>query len=302
MKEMPCSTANLPLYNKTHDLSDEVYQVVSVANILILTTAILGNSVILAAVAKCETLHPPSKALLFSLLLSDLGVGVVVVQLALNLAMIFKTQSPYCLLWRPFLIIVAVMGSVSFLTSTAIAVDRYLAFRLRLRYRQTVTLRRVVFVVIMEWILALIWTCLEIVNENLSWILGTAVILSCVFCTLICYQGIYKGLRHKKARVQVQCQSAPSQNNRFIDVGQYERSVASILWVYCFLLILHVPYYLNLVLLIAFDSYPLVLAKNVTSVLIYLNSSLNPVIYCWRMKEIRQETLVIYRKITSICR
>ncbi|KAL9984083.1 hypothetical protein ACROYT_G006341 [Oculina patagonica] len=196
MNETACSPAYFGQYNRTHDFPNEVYYVVSVANILILGTAILGNSVILAALKQCQTLHPPSKALLYSLVLSDLGVGAVVVplKLALNLAVILKAPSLYCLLWRPFRIIAAVMGTVSFFTSTAIALDRYLAFRLRLRYRQAVTLRRVLLLLIAEWILAIIWACTEIVNETLNRVLGTVAILSCVAITLVCYQRIYKGL------------------------------------------------------------------------------------------------------------
>lgn len=299
MNETTCSLADFLHYNRTHNFPNEVYHVVSVANVLILCTTILGNSMILAALRRCQTLHPPSKALLYGLVLSDLGVGVLVVplKLALNLAVILKNPSLYCLLWRPFRIIAAVMGTVSFFTSTAIAVDRYLAFWLRLRYRQVVTLRRVILLLIAEWILAIIWACTEIVNETLSRVLGTIAILSCVVIALACYQRIYKGLRHQATRVQVQ--PSTNQNNSSFSVGRYKRTVVSMVWVYCCLLVCYVPYYLNLVLLIAIDGYALVLAKNVTSLVIYLNSSLNPIIYCWKMKEIRQESLVIYH---SICR
>lgn len=301
MNEPICSPADFGQYNLTHDFPNEVYYVVSVANCLILATATLGNSVILAALRRCQTLHPPSKALLYSLVLSDLGVGVLVIplKLALNLAVVLNNPSLYCLLWRPFRIIAAVMGTVSFFTSTAIAMDRYLAFRLRIRYRQVITLRKVVLLLIAEWSLAIIWACTEMVNETLNRVLGTVAILSCVVITLVCYHKIYKGLRRQATLIQVHCQPTTNQNNSSFSVGEYKRTVGNMVWVYCCLLVCYIPYYLNLVLLMAVDGYMLVLAKNVTSVVIYLNSSLNPVIYCWKMKEIRQESLAIYH---SICR
>ena len=134
MNESTCSPAHFGQYNLTHDFPNEVYYVVSAANCLILATATLGNSVILAALRRCQTLHSPSKALFYSLVLSDLGVGVLVIplKLALNLSVVLNIPSLYCLLWRPFRIIAALMGTVSFFTSTAIALDRYLAFRLRI--------------------------------------------------------------------------------------------------------------------------------------------------------------------------
>lgn len=299
MNESTCSLADFARYNITHDSPKEVYHVVSVANSLILATATLGNSVILAALRRCRTLQPPSKALLYSLVLSDRGVGVLVIplKLAWNLAVVLKKPSLYCFLWRPFRIMAAVLGTVSFFTTTAIALDRYLAFRLRIKYRQVITLRKVVSLLIAEWILALIWACTEIVNETLNRVLGTIAILSCVVITLVCYQRIYKGLRRQAALIQVQCQLATNQNNSSFSVGEYTRTVGNMVWVHCCLLVCYVPYYLNLILLIAFDNDVLVLAKNVTSVVIYLNSSLNPVIYCWKMKGIRKETFAIFQNI-----
>ena len=301
MNESTCSPADFTKYNMTHDFPKEVYYVVTIANSLVLATATLGNSVILAALRRCRTLHPPSKALLYSLVLSDLGVGVLVVplKLVLNLAVVLKDPSLYCLIWRSFRIIAAVMGTASFFTSTAIALDRYLAYRFRIRYRQVITLRKVVLLLIAEWILAIIWACTEIVNEILHRVLGTVAILSCVFITLVCYQRIYKGLGRQAALIQVQCQPATNQNNSSFSVGEYKRTVGNMVWVYSCLLVCYVPYYLNLILLIAIDSHALVLAKNVTSVVIYLNSSLNPVIYCWKMTEIKKESFAIYQ---SICR
>lgn len=195
------------------------------------------------------------------------------------------------------------MGTVSFFTSTAIAIDRYLAFRLQVRYRQMITLRKVILLLIAYWILAIIWACTEILNETLNRVLGTVAILSCVVITLVCYQRIYKGLRRQAALIQVQYQPTTNQNSSSsFSVGEYKRTVGNMVWVYCCLLVCYVPYYLNLILLIAFDSRALVLAKNVTSIVIYSNSSLNSVIYCWKIKEIRKESLAIYHSICHPCK
>ena len=146
--------------------------------------------------------------------------------------------------------------------------------------------------------LAIIWACTEILNETLNRVSGTVAIVSCAVITLVCYQRIYKGLRRQAALIQVQCQPATNQNNsNSFSVGEYKRTVDNMVWVYCCLLVCYVPYCLTLILLIAIDSHALVLAKNITSVVIYLNSSLNPVIYCWKMKEIRKESFAIYHGI-----
>ena len=48
------------------------------------------------------------------------------------------------------------IGGTSVLTITAIATDQYLAFHLRQRYREHVKRRRAVFILVAEWIFAVV--------------------------------------------------------------------------------------------------------------------------------------------------
>ena len=96
--------------------------------------ASIGNTLTLVALRRSQSIHPHSKALFCSLALSDLCVGLVVVPLhfGLMLATIVEVPSLYCALVSPTTVIAFVMASVSLMTTTAIAVDRYLAFALSL--------------------------------------------------------------------------------------------------------------------------------------------------------------------------
>ena len=42
------------------------------------------------------------------------------------------------------------------------------------------------------------------------------------------------------------------------------------------------------------------LAFNITAGIVYLNSLLNPILYCWKIKEIREEVLIVLREIGEI--
>ena len=115
----------------------------SAVNILLSITATLGNSLILVALHKESSLHPPSKLLYRCLATTDLLVGLV-------------TQPTYAAYWmsvvhkhwslcRFSFYATGVTGyglcTVSMLTLTTISVDRLLAMLLGLRYKEIVTLR-----------------------------------------------------------------------------------------------------------------------------------------------------------------
>ena len=116
----------------------------SAVNILLSITATLGNSLILVALHKESSLHPPSKLFYRCLATTDLLIGLV-------------TQPLYATYWMSLVhehwslcrysnyatgVTGYVLCLVSLLTLTAISVDRLLALLLGLRYKKIVTLRR----------------------------------------------------------------------------------------------------------------------------------------------------------------
>ena len=125
----------------------------SVVNILLGITAIVGNTVILIALHKQTSLNQASKVLLRNLVASDLCVGYVQIVQGVNWISILQGR------WQIFrlLLLVGVIAAsisitVSLLTITDISVDRLLALLLKLRYRQVVTIRKVYAVSIASWV------------------------------------------------------------------------------------------------------------------------------------------------------
>ena len=109
----------------------------SAVNILFSITAILGNSLILVALHKESSLHPPSKLLYRFLAATDLLVGLVSQPLHATYWMSVVHEHwilcPYA--WYGSGITGYALCSVSLLTLTAISVDRLLAMLLGLRYK-----------------------------------------------------------------------------------------------------------------------------------------------------------------------
>ena len=113
-------------------------------NILLSTTAFLGNILIVAALQKVSTsLHLPSRLLFRCLAVTDLCVGLTAQPLLVSYLM-SPDNSKRCYYLRIlFFTIGGYFSALSCLTLAAISIDRLLALLFGLRYRQIVTLRRV---------------------------------------------------------------------------------------------------------------------------------------------------------------
>ena len=127
----------------------------SVIDIFLSITAILGNILILAALRKETSLHPPSKLLLRNLAITDLCVGIIVEPLS---AIYWASEATercqnICRYASDFRYVTGfVLCAVSLMTMTSISVDRLLALLLGLRYRQVVTLKRSYIAITILWV------------------------------------------------------------------------------------------------------------------------------------------------------
>ena len=108
-------------------------------------TAFLGNVLIIVALQKLSSLHPPSRLLLGCLASTDLCVGLITQPLFVAYLM---SPSKHCYFQILLIITGVTLNGLSLLTLTAVGVDRFLALTLGLRYRNVVTLRRMQVLVV----------------------------------------------------------------------------------------------------------------------------------------------------------
>ena len=203
------------------------------------------------------------------------------------------------------------LSEVSVLTSAAISVDRLLALLLRLRYRHVVTLRRVRVVICCVWSFAVLNSASYVATkiifrfditwnyDFLRWTFFGLIILSITISTFS-YVKIFFTLRHQQAQVQDHVQAGQlNGGGNPPNIARYKKTVWSIAWVQLALLTCYAPYtiiYLTL-------WYKNVEVSSVMSHtfkfsvwLLYLNPSLNPILYCWRIRDVRGEVKNILRK------
>ena len=275
----------------------------SALHIFLSVTAFLGNTLILVALHKETSLHPPSKLLYRNLAITDLCVGIILEPLYVTyLTSVVNERWDICYHahWAQTFS-GSILCPVSLVTSTAISVDRLLALLLGLRYRQVVTLRRTFITVIALWILSIVGACTIFWNRRItSWCLciGTAL---CLVTTIFAYTKIFLTLRHNQIHVNpVQSHVFPGQPSQAIplNIARYRKAVNSALWIQVTLVVCYLPFGIAVALTpqrgMPLSSY---LARHFAGTIVYLNSSLNPFLYCWKMRQVRQAVKETLRQL-----
>ena len=267
----------------------------SVFNAFSAYTAIMLNILTIHATRKTSSLPKPLKTLLLSLAVSDLSVGLLVQPLQIA-SLISPSYIPLNVLNS----ITFVFIYTSFFTVVAISVDRFLAVHLHLRYRELVTPERVVAVVVSTWILAAIlssmwlWTSFD--TTKLVYIIIAGL---CFICGTLVYCRIYLAVRRHTNQIRVFQVQQELQNDEMANVARRRKSAISTFYVYLVFLVCYLPMYcLGIV-----DMFP---APNnhlkrglhlYLQTLMLLNSSVNPLIYCWKMRHIRHSIMETLRNL-----
>ena len=150
-----------------------------VVNTCVSITAFLGNTLILVALRKDTSIHPPSRLLYRNLAITDLCVGIIAepLKVAYWISVVKKRRDicHYADLITYFLGVT--LCSVSLITLTAISVDRLLALLLGLRYRQVVTLKRTRLIAIGGWIVSVVGASTSFLNPLINSLYGYSILL-----------------------------------------------------------------------------------------------------------------------------
>ena len=189
----------------------------------------------------------------------------------------------------------------SFFGVVALAADRFLAVHLHLRYQELVTHKRVVAVVISIWIISTIPMLLFKGTRlsNVYAIISVTVRSVCYLTTALFYFKIYLAVRHHSNQIHVlQAQLAQNNEGDMANAARERKAAVGTFYVYLVFLICYLPSTCGWIIhtstgpstmLLKFGPY--------TNTLIFLNSSLNPLIYSWKMRHVRHAIMEILRNI-----
>ena len=292
---------------ETKDLNS-TFIVNYILNAFLSFTATALNIITLQALRKTSPLLKPLKILLLSMTFSDLGVGLLVQPLYITVlaqcADYKVVTSHTCksalnnILNASFSIAVNLFSTASFLSIIALTLDRFLAIHLHLRYQELVTHKRVIVAVILIWVYSALVCVSLLITEKVRVIIYTILELLFVITTSLLYCKIYATIRRHRNQIQVQQVIQAEQNGELTDRARHRKTAVGTFYVYILFLICYVPFFcIHVASVVYIESTVLSDLLCYAMTLIFLNSSLNPVIYCWKIRHIRQAVFDIARNI-----
>ena len=125
-------------------------------------------------------------------------------------------------------------------------------------------------------------------NRNIAKKASSVALPLCLVTSIFCYTRIHLKLRHQQAQVQNNHVPHGQQNGEGIplNIARYKKTVSSIMWVQLALVACYAP--LGSVAVLDANGIQHDVAWRATETLLLLNSFLNPILYCWKIREVKQ--------------
>ena len=286
---MDMNTTSKP--DSTDRTSDDSISALDIALVILNVSTspfiIVTNSVVLVAIWKTSSLHTPGNMLLCNLAVSDLAVGLLIQplfilntlkRLVVNddiLSSVSKTKD------------IAGLCGVSFLTVTAISLDRMIALKFHLRYNSLVTMNKTALAIAVIWTVSVFSSSAKLLKAHALYPVFGLIIVSCLVVNFFAYFEVYRVVIRHRGQIHSQMQVMSANAGQGMRFKQLRRSAVTIFYVYCLFLLCYGPYIATLVASLFvrkdFGKY-----YAVPSTIVFLNSALNPVMYFWRKSNIRQ--------------
>jgi len=256
---------------------------------------VAANTLILAAIWKSPSLRTPSYILLAGLAFTDFCTGLLTQPFfavyqwtdltgnikIFSVARVVLNFVAYCL------------SCLTIIVITIMAVERWL----HMSRRSLLTMRRVVIIYIISAVLLIVLSAWNIYSlssttENVRafdviFLLGVAL---CFFITGFSYFRGFRVIRNHQSQIQT--------NRNAIDIDKYKKSVFTICYILAILLVSYVPYVCNLAVISFMGcSSPKSarISTNACAVIVFSSSLVNPLLYYWRIKDLRDRVRGILR-------
>ena len=275
--------------------------VVAILDCLISVFSVFGNGLVMYTIYHCSNLHSPSNLLIAGLAMSDFGTGFVTHPCHV-IEYVAAIQGDSCTATIAF-IVLNISGwlftILSLLTLTLIAIERYCAVVFHLRYNETVTAKRTIISLLSSWIIifsiATLITCKKIVGRHLLLAHGVVILIG-IFVACLCYFKVFLVVRRHCGQINMQLQAPPTSAQLTTNTARYRRKFLTVFYIVGAFVACHLPY--SIAILNGFTQRARIM---LLTILLGGNSCINPLIYFWRIRELREAAVRHVIKIVK-CR
>lgn len=261
-------------------------------NAPLIIVAIIGNLLVLVSILRAYSLFSPSITLLCSLAMSDLLVGLVLQPLYIANALTGNSPLKQALNTTVF----AVCG-VSLLTMAVISVDRFLALHYHMRYPNLMTRHRAIYTTVTLWIFVFMLSFLNFWTINACYLTSAASILICLLVSTVCYIKIYCIVKQHQLQIHTRQKAVETNTTDINQTMLRSTKNAKNTFIYYIVMILcYTPVFVAMAILFISPSHwnkGWILADTV----VFMNSSINPFLYCWRLRELRTAVVKTVRQM-----
>ena len=273
----------------------------SVIIAIFLPIAVAGNGLILAAIWKNPSLRTPSYIILAGLAFTDLCTGLVTQPFFIALHITCLQNSRGSNHSRMLFLGSVVCGTYfTYLTLVLIllmSIERWL----HMNRRSLLNGRRTCFIVAVVSLLLIPLSAVRSVKEYefASGIILFIVFFSCVLVTSVAYFKVFRIIRHHQEQVHSN-ESSQNFGQPAIDLAKYKKSVFSILYILGVFYLCYLPslvVFAGMMFNLFINMTMLDLAFRISTLFLLLASSINPMIYIWRMNPLRTGVNFFVRKI-----
>jgi len=261
-------------------------------NVPLMITAITGNTLVLGAILRSYSRFTPSITFLCSLAMSDLLVGLVLQPLYIANAL--TGNSP---LKRAFDTTVFAICGVTLLTMAVISVDRFLALHYHMRYPSLMTRHRAIYATTTLWIIVFLLSFLNFWTIDAYYLASAVSILICLSVSTVCYVKIYFIVKQHQLQIHIQQQAVESNATEINQTTLRSIRNAKNTFIYYTVMILcYTPVLVAMAILFISPSH---WNKRwaVADTIVFMNSSINPFLYCWRLRELRTAVVKTLRRM-----
>ena len=178
------------------------------------------------------------------------------------------------------------------------SIDRLLAVILHLRYRNIVTVPRVFQTAVFLWIFTTTAVVLKFWISETAWMfLALIMLLLTLFVTTFSTFKNFHVVRRHQRQIIDQYMAALNLQTNTVNVLKCRKSAVTVLYIYGLFLLLYLPFCVTMIVE-AFSGYTKAVnvAYDYVTTAVIINSFLNPVVYCWRMREIRKAVKASLRR------
>ena len=265
------------------------------SNVPLMLISVIGNALVLAAILRYPSIRSTSMIMLCSLAVSDLLVGILAQPLFIADELTsLRSEDP--MLHH----ITAMAGffvcGVSLGTMTLISVDRFMALHYHLRYSILVTETRAMCALGAIWLFIFLWLAIYLWNKLFYHLTAGIFTAVCLIISTYSYIRIYRIVLQHQQQIHVQQQAMEHSNianNRHM--MRVKKSAMNTFVFYIFMIIC---YFRNVVIMTLFGTAQQGWREewNFATTIVFLNSSINPVLYFWRLRELRTAIVRISKR------